>query len=62
MHGDAKGREAVLRDVISMYRDLAALARLRGVVDRVMGVLPWHVAAARRAGDGVNLLMSWGEG
>lgn len=49
----------MLREVLSMYRGLAALARLRGIVDRVKGVLPWHVAAARKAGDGVNSLMSW---
>lgn len=59
VHGDLKGKETVLKEVLSMYRGLAALARLRNVVDRVTGVLPWHVAAARRAGDGVNSLMSW---
>lgn len=59
MHGDLKGKETVLKEVLSMYRGLAALARLRNVVDRVTGVLPWHVATTRRAGDGVNSLMSW---
>lgn len=63
VHAELKGIDPLLRDVLGMYRDLAALARIRGVVDRVKGMLPWHVAAARRAGASINRLMTWdGEG
>ncbi|KAL9600262.1 MAG: hypothetical protein Q9219_003306 [cf. Caloplaca sp. 3 TL-2023] len=57
-----KEREkAVLREVLGMYGDLACLARLRGVEGWREGVLPVHVAAARKAGRGVRGCMRWGK-
>ncbi|KAL8730133.1 MAG: hypothetical protein Q9181_004771 [Wetmoreana brouardii] len=53
--------EKFLRDVLSMYSDLATLARLRGTEEWRRGVLPWHVAAARKAGIAVSGCMRWGK-
>ncbi|KAL4790769.1 mediator complex subunit 13 C-terminal-domain-containing protein [Aspergillus venezuelensis] len=41
--------EALLREVIGMYRDLATLARVRGTRIAQTGTLPWHIATAVRA-------------
>ncbi|KAL8867711.1 MAG: hypothetical protein Q9174_005482 [Haloplaca sp. 1 TL-2023] len=56
-----KKHEKLLIEVLKMYSDLATLARLRGTEDRRTGVLPWHVAAARKGRDAVRLSMTWGE-
>ncbi|KAL8701515.1 MAG: hypothetical protein Q9201_004873 [Fulgogasparrea decipioides] len=53
--------EKFLRDVLSMYSDLATLARLRGTEEWRRGVLPWHVAAARKARIAVSGCMRWGK-
>lgn len=69
--GHAHGQEdeqvrhdAVLREVLGMYRNLATLAVARGVVGGSgrEGVLPWHVASARRAAMGVGVCLPVGEG
>ena len=48
IHGQ-KPYKAVLKEVLGLYRNLATLARVRGVVHPVKGVLPLHVATARKA-------------
>ncbi|KAL8807028.1 MAG: hypothetical protein Q9200_004844 [Gallowayella weberi] len=50
-----------LREVLGMYSDLAMLARLRGLEEWKTGILPWHVAAARKARRIVTRCMRWGE-
>ncbi|KAI9774172.1 MAG: mediator of RNA polymerase II transcription subunit 13 [Geoglossum simile] len=49
--------EPLLREILGMYRDLGTLARLKGVVDPVKSVVPWHVAAAVKAQEGLSFLM-----
>ncbi|CAK7265406.1 hypothetical protein SEPCBS119000_001494 [Sporothrix epigloea] len=48
---DAKHRanDALLRDILSSYRSLGTLARVRGILDSDRDARPWHVAAAERA-------------
>ncbi|KAL8905345.1 MAG: hypothetical protein Q9207_002693 [Kuettlingeria erythrocarpa] len=53
-------QEKVLREVLAMYADLACLARLRGTEEWKRGVLPWHVAAARKSRRAVSGCMRWG--
>ncbi|KAL8715726.1 MAG: hypothetical protein Q9220_000393 [cf. Caloplaca sp. 1 TL-2023] len=53
-------QEKMLREVLGMYSDLAHLARLRGTEEWKEGVLPWHVAAARKAVGAVRGCMRWG--
>lgn len=54
-----KVQEGLLKELLGMYRDLAALARLRGTVHGLHGVMPWHIATAKKANEGVNEMMSW---
>lgn len=49
----------LLKEVLGLYRDLAALARARGVVDGKRGVLPIHVAAAGKARDVISRTMRY---
>ncbi|KAL9024501.1 MAG: hypothetical protein Q9196_006471, partial [Gyalolechia fulgens] len=58
--GTLQVQTRVLRDVLGMYGDLACLARLRGTEEWRNGVLPWHVAAARKARKAVSGCMKWG--
>lgn len=58
--GTKQEQEKVLREVLAMYADLACLARLRGTEEWKKGVLPWHVAAARKARRAVSGCMRWG--
>ncbi|RAL16273.1 uncharacterized protein BO97DRAFT_382582 [Aspergillus homomorphus CBS 101889] len=41
--------DALLRDILSMYRDLASLARARGTRAVQQGTLPWHIATVVKA-------------
>ena len=52
-----KDKEGLLREVLGMYRDLALLARVRGLVHGVNGAIPWHIAVARNASEALNSLM-----
>lgn len=40
--------DSILKEVLSMYRDLASLARARGVRSVQNNTLPWHIATAVR--------------
>ena len=46
---DGGGTDGWLLEVMRMYRNLAALARLRSITDSVRGILPLHVAATSKA-------------
>ncbi|KAL8840392.1 MAG: hypothetical protein Q9176_003885 [Flavoplaca citrina] len=59
--GDHQAHTKTLTEVLQMYSDLATLARLRGLEDWQTGVLPWHVAAARKARKAVTRCMRWEE-
>lgn len=54
-----KIQEGLLKELLGIYRDLAALARLRGTVHGLHGVMPWHIATAKKANEGVNKMMFW---
>lgn len=45
----AGSHEVLLGDVLAMYRDLASLARARGMRSVRDNTLPWHIATALRA-------------
>jgi mediator of RNA polymerase II transcription subunit 13 len=49
-----KPNQVSLTDVMALYRDLGTLARLKGIVDSVQSVVPWHVAAAFKAQDALS--------
>lgn len=49
--------ESLLREILGYYRGLGTLARVRGVVDSVKDVRPWHIAAAEKAGKALYMLM-----
>lgn len=49
--------EALLREILGYYRGLGTLARVRGVVDAVEDVRPWHIAAAQKAVKALYMLM-----
>ncbi|CAK7209154.1 hypothetical protein SEUCBS140593_000397 [Sporothrix eucalyptigena] len=51
VHVDAKHRanDALVRDILTSYRSLGTLARVRGILDNERDARPWHIAAAERA-------------
>jgi mediator of RNA polymerase II transcription subunit 13 len=49
--------EGLLREILGCYRGLGTLARVRGVVDSVKDVRPWHIAAAEKAVKALYVLM-----
>ena len=49
--------ESLLREILWYYRNLGLLARVRGVVDPVKDIRPWHVAAAEKAVKALYMLM-----
>ena len=54
--------EALLREVMSMYSCLGTLARMRGIVDPIKCVLPWHVAAVMKAQAVLKSTLRWADG
>lgn len=49
--------EGLLREILGYYRGLGTLARVRGVVDPVKDIRPWHIAAAQKAVKALYVLM-----
>lgn len=49
--------ESLLREILGYYRGLGTLARVRGVVDPVKDIRPWHIAAAQKAVKALYMLM-----
>ncbi|KAK0110604.1 mediator of RNA polymerase II transcription subunit 13 [Cadophora gregata f. sp. sojae] len=49
--------ESLLRETLGYYRGLGTLARARGVVDAVLDIRPWHIAAAEKAVKTLYMLM-----
>ncbi|MCJ1364966.1 mediator of RNA polymerase II transcription subunit 13 [Acarospora aff. strigata] len=46
-----------LRDILTMYRGLGTIARLKGLAHPIKSVMPWHVAAAVEAQEALSSLM-----
>lgn len=44
-----KPSPALLKEILEMYGSLGTLARIRGIVDTVKSVLPWHLAMAKKS-------------
>ena len=66
LHGQT-GHRTVLKEVLGMYGGLALLARARAIGNAetrglAKGVLPYHVAAARKAHAAVSATMRYGDG
>lgn len=55
----SKPSPALMKDVLVIYRSLGTLARSRGVIHSVRGVLPWHLAIAKKSYASVEALMPW---
>ncbi|KAG8532861.1 uncharacterized protein KY384_002739 [Bacidia gigantensis] len=54
--------ETLLLGVLEMYHKLATLARMRGLTDTVTGMLPIHIASARKAFEAVHSSLRLGNG
>ncbi|SPQ23203.1 9582ef9d-1e2b-42bf-8032-bf32c05e215b [Thermothielavioides terrestris] len=49
--------DGLLREMLTYFRGLGTLARVRGVVERDVDVRPWHVAVVEKAVRALYLLM-----
>ncbi|KAF9888196.1 mediator of RNA polymerase II transcription subunit 13 [Aspergillus nanangensis] len=49
--------EALLREILQMYRDLATLARIRGTRTVQHSAMPWHIATAIQAQETLSQVM-----
>ena len=49
--------EAVLREALSNYRDLATLARAKGTLHVQHNTLPWHIATAVRGQELLSYIL-----
>jgi mediator of RNA polymerase II transcription subunit 13 len=49
--------DALLREMLTYFRGLGTLARVRGMVEKEVDVRPWHVAAVEKAVRVLYLLM-----
>ena len=56
-----KANHGLMKDVLIMYRNLGTLARSRENVESVGGLLPCHLAIAKRGFAAVQALMPWTE-
>jgi len=56
-----KPHRPLLKAVLGMYRNLGLLARIRGIVDPVKSMDPYHVAVARKAQATLTATMRYGE-
>ncbi|KAL6714239.1 hypothetical protein ACLMJK_007662 [Lecanora helva] len=59
IHGQ-KPYRPLLKAVLGMYRNLGLLARVRGLVDPVISLEPYHIAAVRKAHRMINTTMPCG--
>ncbi|KAI1006160.1 hypothetical protein K3495_g2060 [Podosphaera aphanis] len=49
--------ECLLKEILGYYRGLGTLARVRGTVDAIKDVRPWHIAAVEKAIKALYMLM-----
>ncbi|KAL9117165.1 MAG: hypothetical protein Q9187_006302 [Circinaria calcarea] len=52
--------DSLLKKILCMYRALGILAKARGATTG-LNLLPWHIAVARTARQGLNSTMQWAE-
>lgn len=62
VHSDVVGNprtfhESLLKEVLTYYRGLGTLAKVRGIIDPVGDCRPWHVAAVEKAVRALYILM-----
>ena len=57
-----KPHRQLLKNVLGLYRNLGLLARIRGVVDSMHGLEPYHIAVVRRSHEAVTLTMHYEDG
>lgn len=59
VHSEANPRlyDGQLREILSLYRGFATLARVRGCVDPLRDGRPWHIAAAEKGVKALYMLM-----
>ncbi|KAI9730112.1 MAG: mediator of RNA polymerase II transcription subunit 13 [Cirrosporium novae-zelandiae] len=48
VHDQHRDMDALMNSVLKMYRELSTLARVKGVSERGVGILPWHVAISKK--------------
>lgn len=51
-----------MREVLAQYRGLGTLARWKGVRGSRGGILPWHIAVAKRGVEGLGTVLNGGGG
>lgn len=49
--------ESLLKEILGYYRGLGTLARVRGIVDPIHDIRPWHIAAVEKATHALWTLM-----
>ncbi|KAI6244622.1 Mediator of RNA polymerase II transcription subunit 13 [Erysiphe necator] len=49
--------ESLLKEILGYYRGLGTLARVRGIVDPIRDIRPWHIAAVEKAAHALWKLM-----
>ncbi|TQS36202.1 hypothetical protein Golomagni_03352 [Golovinomyces magnicellulatus] len=62
VHGEIFGNprtfhETLLKEVLGYFRSLATLARVRGIIDPIRDICPWHIAAVEKAVKALHTLM-----
>ncbi|POS86307.1 hypothetical protein EPUL_001852 [Erysiphe pulchra] len=62
IHGEIFGNprtfhESLLKEILGHYRGLGTLARVRGIVDPIHDIRPWHIAAVEKAAYALWTLM-----
>jgi len=55
--GNPRAYEPLLREMLTYYRGLGTLARVRGIVDKDTDIRPWHIAAAEKGVRTLYMLM-----
>ncbi|KAI8955455.1 mediator complex subunit 13 C-terminal-domain-containing protein [Xylaria longipes] len=55
--GNPRAYETLLREMLTYYRGLGTLARVRGMVDKDTDIRPWHIAAAEKGVRALYMLM-----
>ena len=56
--GTMRNYEMLLKEVLSMYRNLGTLAKVKFMNDGMGNVVPWHILAAMRGANGLDKCLS----
>lgn len=60
--GSRATAEGLVKEVLAQYRGLGTLAKLKGVKGTKGGIIPWHVAVAKRGVEGLGKVLNGGNG